>query len=66
MIATDSTDTSIVTGNSQAGTVEFIVEPAEEEELPILWLGPVEYAPDLLPQRKQRGRCAPVPPVPPP
>ena len=51
---------------STNGTVEIIVEPAEEEDLPILWLGPVEYAPELPPLMKRQGREAPQPDVPPP
>lgn len=45
-----------------------IVAPTDldDDYLPILWLGPVEYAPDWLPLRKQCGREAPRPSVPPP
>ncbi len=38
----------------------------EEDYLPTLWLGPEWVSPGLPPLRKQRGREAPQPPVPPP
>ncbi len=57
-------DTS--TNVDDSNTVEIIVGPAEEEDLPILWLGPAEYVPEWPQLTKQRGREAPRPSVPPP